>query len=74
VVLLLSFLGAAASKGCHADAGTSHAGGHNRRPDPAPAANAWAAVQQRGRLIVGTSADYPPFAFSTEAFELTAST
>ena len=37
---------------------------------PGPAADAWAAVQQRGRLIVGTSADYPPFAFYTEAFEL----
>ena len=39
-------------------------------PTPAPAADAWAAVQQRGRLIVGTSADYPPFAFYTDKFEL----
>ena len=39
-------------------------------PTPAPAADAWAAVQQRGRLIVGTSADYPPFAFYTDEFEL----
>ena len=37
---------------------------------PGPAADAWAAVQQRGRLIVGTSADYPPFAFYNDDFEL----
>ena len=37
---------------------------------PGPAADGWAAVQQRGRLVVGTSADYPPFAFYTEDFEL----
>ncbi|MCA9867358.1 MAG: transporter substrate-binding domain-containing protein [Anaerolineae bacterium] len=34
------------------------------------AEDAWKIVQQRGRLIVGTSADYPPFAFYTEDFEL----
>ncbi len=39
-------------------------------PTPAPAADAWAAVQQRGRLVVGTSADYPPFAYYTDEFEL----
>ena len=39
-------------------------------PTPAPSADAWAAVQERGRLIIGTAADYPPFAFYTEAFEL----
>ena len=39
-------------------------------PTPGPAADAWAAVQARGRLIVGTSADYPPFAFYTDEFEL----
>ncbi len=39
-------------------------------PTPGPAADAWAAVQQRGTLIVGTSADYPPFAFYNETFEL----
>ena len=33
-------------------------------------ADAWATVRDRGRLIVGTSADYPPFAFYNEAFEL----
>lgn len=35
------------------------------------AVDAWAAVQARGRLIVGTSADYPPFAYYTEDFQLT---
>ncbi|MCZ2114583.1 MAG: transporter substrate-binding domain-containing protein [Anaerolineae bacterium] len=35
-----------------------------------PAADAWTIVQKRGRLIIGTSADYPPFAFYDEAFEL----
>ncbi len=39
-------------------------------PTPAAAADAWAAVQERGRLIVGTSADYRPFAFYNEEFEL----
>jgi polar amino acid transport system substrate-binding protein len=39
-------------------------------PTPGPAADAWAAVQARGRLIVGTSADYPPFAFYTDEFAL----
>ena len=32
--------------------------------------DAWATVRERGQLIVGTSADYPPFAFYTDAFEL----
>lgn len=45
-------------------------------PTPAPTAEppapgAWEEVQARGRLIVGTSADYPPFAFYTPDFELT---
>ncbi len=39
-------------------------------PTPGPAADAWATVQARGRLIVGTSADYPPFSFYTEDFDL----
>lgn len=33
-------------------------------------ADALTAVRERGRLIVGTSADYPPFAFYNDAFEL----
>ena len=33
-------------------------------------ADAWATARDRGRLIVGTSADYPPFAFYNETFEL----
>ncbi len=37
---------------------------------PAPPADAWAAVRARGRIIIGTSADYPPFAFYTDEFEL----
>lgn len=37
---------------------------------PAGTTGAWAAVQARGRLIVGVSADYPPFAFYNDAFEL----
>ena len=40
-------------------------------PTPGPAADAWAAIQARGRLVVGTSADYPPFATYTPEFELT---
>lgn len=38
---------------------------------PAPAADAWSAAQTRGRLVVGMSADYPPFASYTDEFELT---
>jgi ABC-type amino acid transport substrate-binding protein len=33
--------------------------------------DAWPQVQERARLIVGTSADYPPFAYYNEEFELT---
>lgn len=33
-------------------------------------ASMWARVRERGRLIVGTSADYPPFASYDENFEL----
>lgn len=40
-------------------------------PTPGPAADAWAAIQARGRLVIGTSADYPPFAYYTPEFELT---
>lgn len=31
----------------------------------------WAEIQARGTLVVGTAADYPPFAYYTEDFELT---
>lgn len=37
---------------------------------PGAAADAWGQVQERGRLVVGTSADYPPFAFYNDDFEL----
>ena len=40
-------------------------------PSPGAGIDAWATVRERGRLIVGTSADYPPFAYYTEDFELT---
>lgn len=41
-------------------------------PPPAGAGiDVWATVRERGRLIVGTSADYPPFASYTDDFELT---
>lgn len=36
-----------------------------------PPLDAWATVKNRGQLVVGTSADYPPFAFYTDEFELT---
>ena len=51
-------------------AGTPTAAATSAAPTPAPAADAWATVQARGRLVVGTSADYPPFAFYTEEFGL----
>ena len=53
-----------------APAGTPTAAATSAAPTPAPAADAWATVQARGRLVVGTSADYPPFAFYTEEFGL----
>lgn len=34
------------------------------------ATNTWEAVQRRGRLVIGISADYPPFAFYDDDFEL----
>lgn len=41
-------------------------------PTTAPAQpGAWEQIQERGTLIIGTSADYPPFAFYTPDFELT---
>lgn len=47
-------------------------------PEPAPTPTiepappgAWEQIQERGTLIIGTSADYPPFAFYTPDFELT---
>ena len=39
-------------------------------PSGDTANDVWATVQERGRLIVGTSADYPPFAFYNDEFEL----
>lgn len=54
-------------------AGTTQPGGEGgattESATPAPA-GAWATVRDRGRLIVGTSADYPPFAFYTDDFQL----
>ena len=30
----------------------------------------WANVQQAGKIVVGTSADYPPFAFYNNKFQI----
>ncbi len=35
-----------------------------------PQEDAWQRIQQRGVMIVGTSADYPPFEYYNEAFQL----
>ncbi len=45
-------------------------------PTPAPTTapelmDVWAKVQQSGKIVVGTSADYPPFASYNERFQLT---
>jgi arginine/lysine/histidine transporter system substrate-binding protein len=54
------------------------AAGCRQAPVPAPTptpepeeAGAWAQILERGSLNIGTSADYPPFAFYTADFELT---
>ena len=46
-------------------------------PEPAPEpttapglGDVWAEVQQSGKIVVGVSADYPPFAFYNEKFQL----
>lgn len=42
-------------------------------PTPTPTAvvdDSWTRVQAAGTLLVGTSADYPPFAYYTEEFQL----
>jgi len=40
-------------------------------PAPAPVGRTWPQIQEAGSLHVGTSADYPPFAYYDEAFRLT---
>lgn len=43
-------------------------------PTPAPTVDAqaeWARIQQKGELVVGTSSDYPPFAYYDDRFRLT---
>lgn len=40
------------------------------QPLPTQADNLWRQIQARGRLIVGTAADYPPFEFYTPDFRL----
>jgi len=37
---------------------------------PEEASNAWERVQSTGRLVIGTAADYPPFEYYTEEFQL----
>ncbi len=37
---------------------------------PAPEGDAWSRIQQRGSMIVGTSADYPPFEYYTQDFKI----
>jgi ABC-type amino acid transport substrate-binding protein/heat shock protein HslJ len=40
-------------------------------PTTAPAVtDVWANVQQAGKIVVGTSADYPPFAFYNDKFQI----
>lgn len=38
-----------------------------RSPDPT---DAWSLIQKEGTMVVGTSADYPPFAYYTNDFQL----
>lgn len=40
-------------------------------PPPAATDDAWVRIQANGEIVVGTSADYPPFAFYDENFILT---
>ncbi len=37
---------------------------------PEEAGNAWERIQSSGRLVIGTAADYPPFEYHTEEFQL----
>jgi ABC-type amino acid transport substrate-binding protein len=39
-------------------------------PAPAPQDDSWQKVQQSGVLRVGTSADYPPFEYYNDKFQL----
>lgn len=54
-------------------------GGSQEQPTATPAptqttapatGDVWANVQQAGKIVVGTSADYPPFAFYNDKFQL----
>ena len=42
-------------------------------PEPTTApgmGDVWAEVQRSGKIVVGTSADYPPFAFYNDKFQM----
>ncbi|MBE2222075.1 MAG: transporter substrate-binding domain-containing protein [Anaerolineae bacterium] len=43
-------------------------------PEPTPVPpiqqDPWARIQESGKIVVGTSADYPPFAFYNDAYQL----
>ncbi len=40
-------------------------------PTPTPPPDAWSRIQANGQIVVGTSADYPPFAYYDDNFVLT---
>ncbi|MCL4266198.1 MAG: transporter substrate-binding domain-containing protein [Anaerolineae bacterium] len=40
-------------------------------PSPTPPPDAWSRIQANGQIVVGTSADYPPFAYYDTNFALT---
>jgi polar amino acid transport system substrate-binding protein len=40
-------------------------------PPPTPPPDAWSRIQATGQIIVGTSADYPPFSYYDDNFALT---
>ena len=53
----------------------SSAGAEMAAPDAPPlvipdAAGDWQRIRENGRLVVGTAADYPPFAYYDQAFQL----
>jgi ABC-type amino acid transport substrate-binding protein/heat shock protein HslJ len=51
------------------DDGSGNGGGSVLPPTQSPGDNSWNQVRTSGRMVVGTSLDYPPFSFRNQQFQ-----